>query len=187
MKTLILSFLTFVSIATFAQNVKKYYYDSGQLLSEVTTDKDGLMIKYSSWDIYGNLLTSDVYADQYKHYPKRDFSKIQWSAVTNGVSIFKYNSIDTNIVIQDSNTVVLNYQCYFINGKMLDNSFARNCPLVMRLNDLVRGFTEGIKKMNPGETALIMIEPSMAYGDTISGNIPANSTLIYLVELISIE
>ena len=41
--------------------------------------------------------------------------------------------------------------------------------------------------MKPGETALIKIEPSMAFGDKAAGNVPANSTLIYLVELISSE
>ncbi|HAC24032.1 MAG TPA: hypothetical protein DCE81_03860 [Cytophagales bacterium] len=176
-----------VTLSSSGQDTKKYYYDNGQLKSEVTIDKSGLLTRYSSWDIYGNLLTTEVFKTQYKDYPKRDFTKVQWTPVINGVSISKFNTVDTSIVVLDSSFVTLNYQCYFENGQMLDNSFAKGCPLMTRLDYMVRGFIEGVKKMKPGETALIRIEPSMAFGDKVAGNVPANSTLIYLVNLISSE
>lgn len=182
---LIITILT--SISTFGQEVKKYYYNSGQLKSEITFDKTGLMTKYSSWDIFGNLLTTKEYASDYKNYPLRDFSKTPWTALVSGVSISKFNKVDGNHMVADTSLVTLNYQCYFGNGQMLDNSFARNCPLVVRLDKMVKGFTEGVKRMKPGETALIRIEPSMAFGEKVSGNVPANSMLIYLVEFISME
>lgn len=187
MRYCILLFIFLTSFTAFGQKVEKYYYDSGQLKSEVTLDKSGLMIKYSSWDIYGNLLITDVFKTQYENYPKRNFSKISWSPITSGVSIYKFNSNDTAKAVHDSSSVTLNYQCYFENGQMLDNSFAKGCPLKIRLDYMMQGFIEGVKKMKPGETALIRIEPSMGYGDKVSGNVPANSTLIYLVELISSE
>ncbi len=187
MRNYILTICILTSLTSLGQEVKKYYYDSGQLRSEVTTDKSGLLTKYSSWDIYGNLLTTEVFKTQYQNYPKRDFSKVTWSPIIAGVSISKFNSKDTLVDVHDSSFVTLNYQCYFENGQMLDNSFAKGCPLMTRLHYMVRGFIEGVKKMKPGETALIKIEPSMAFGEKVAGNVPANSTLIYLVELISSE
>lgn len=174
-------------MVAFSQEVKKYYYDNGQLKSEVTTDKTGLLTQYSRWDIFGNLLSTEEFSSAYKNYPKRDFSQVKWSPAINEVSISKFNSNDTSIIVNDSSFVTLNYQCYFENGQMLDNSFAKNCPLMTRLDYMVRGFIEGVKKMKPGETALIKIPSSMAFGDKVVGNVPANSTLIYLVELISVE
>jgi|GEM_PF-6243271 hypothetical protein len=150
---LIAVILSSISISTFGQEVKKFYYKTGQLKSEITLDKTGLMTKYLSWDIFGNLLTAKEYATDYKLYPQKDFSKIKWTSLVNGVSISKFNDVDTNLIVSDTTLVTLNYQCYFSNGQMLDNSFERNCPLTVRLDKMVRGFTEGVKQMQPGETA----------------------------------
>lgn len=187
MKNYITVFFSIVTIFSFGQETKKYYYDNGQLKSEVMTDNSGLLIKYSSWDIYGNLLTTETFTTQYNDYPTRDFTKVQWTSVNSGVSISKFNTKDTSVLVLDSSFVTLHYQCYFENGQMLDNSFAKGCPLTTRLDYMVKGFVEGVKKMKPGETALIKIHPSMAFGNKVAGNVPANSTLIYLVNLISSE
>lgn len=187
MRHYILIAFVLTSLSTLGQEVKKYYHPNGQLKYEVTTDKTGLLTKHSLWDMYGNLLTSEQFSAKYKNYPKRDFSKTNWTAVTSGVSISKFNTKDTSVVVTDTSYVTLNYQCYFSNGQMLDNTFDTNCPMVNRLDWMIKGFREGVKQMKPGETALIKIEPSMAYGDKVSGNVPANSTLIYLIKLISVE
>ena len=187
MKYFIILIIIFTSLSIFGQDVEKHFYESGQIKSEITIDKSGLMTKYSSWDKYGNLLTTEIYKTEYKNYPKRDFSSVNWTPIINEVSISKFNSKDTLVTVYDSSFVTLNYQCYFENGQMLDNSFARNCPLNTRLDYMIPGFSEGVKKMKPGDTALIKIEPSKAFGDKVVGNVPANSTLIYLVELISSE
>ncbi|MBS1634472.1 MAG: FKBP-type peptidyl-prolyl cis-trans isomerase [Bacteroidetes bacterium] len=183
----LLSALFFITISIYGQEVKKFSYPNGQIKSEVAYDKDHVITKYSQWDQYGNLLSIEDFSKLYKEYPKKDFSKINWKSVTDGVFIYQFNKKDTNVVVNDSSFVVLNYQCYFANGQMLDNSFARGCPMQTQLNYMMKGFIIGIKQMKPGETALIKIDPKMAYGDSPSGNVPANSTLIYLVELLSVN
>ena len=186
MKQLYIIF-TLTSLMTFGQEVEKYNYPNGQLKSEITYNKDQVLTKYCNWDQFGNLLTLEDYSILYKEYPKRDFSKVNWTAINDGTFISKFNRKDTNVVVKDSSFVVLNYQCYFSNGQMLDNTFSKNCPLQTRLDYMVKGFVIGVMQMKPGETALIKIDPKYAFGDKAAGNVPAKSTLIYLVELISVD
>jgi len=133
---------------------------------------------------YGNILISEDYSMKYRQYPVKDFSKVKWSKVTLGVDISKFNMVDSTTLINDSSIVVFHYQCYLANGEMIDNSFVNDNPSRMPLNQLIKGFGEGIKRMQPNETAFIKIQPHMAYGDKTEGNVPANSTLIYFVELL---
>ncbi len=183
----LLILLLFSSAIVQAQDVKKSYYPKGQLKSEVVHDKAGVMTKYSYWDQYGNLLTVKDYVNDYKSYPKRDFTKTKWTPVSAGVSISKFVTQDHVSEVTDSSQVTIHYQCYLESGQMVDNSFARNCPLVVRLDKMVPGFIKGVKAMNPGETALIRIEPAQGFGPKAAGNVPANSVLVYLVEFDDIQ
>jgi hypothetical protein len=189
LNTLLLAFtvILLTSINSFAQKVEEFKYPNGELKTEVTYDKDGVITKYKEWDNYGNLVNITDFSILYNNYPKKDFSKIKWIIISEGVQISKLNISETKAELNDSSFVTLNYICYFSNGKMLDNTFAKGCPLQTRLDHMVKGFILGVKNMMPGETAFIKIDSSMAFGDDVAGNVPAKSTLIYLVELISVN
>ena len=90
-------------------------------------------------------------------------------------------------MITDSSYFSAYYQCYFLNGLLLDNTYSNSCTYQSRLDYMIDGFRIGVKQMRPNETALIKIESNKAYGSAISGNVPSNSTLIYLVKLIFIN
>lgn len=186
MKKLFVLFIL-TTLTSFGQEVKKFTYPNGQPKAEATFDKNGVYIKTTQWDEYGNLLYTQNFQTMYKDYPKKDFSKIKWASITDGVGIYKFNKKDTNVVVKDSSFITFNYHCYTINGQMYDNTFDRGCPIQTKLNDMIKGFVLAVKQMKPGETALIKIEPNMGYGDKPAGNVPANSTLVYLVSLISAD
>lgn len=87
--------------------------------------------------------------------------------------------------------VKVHYKGTLANGKEFDNSFKRNEPIPFTLGrgQVIGGWDEGIALMGKGDKATLIIPPSLGYGDRDMGNglIPANSTLIFDVELVDLE
>lgn len=86
-----------------------------------------------------------------------------------------------------SNTVKAHYTGWLTDGKMFDSSHARGEPSEFPLNRVIPGWTEGLQLMKPGAKFLFQIPPELGYGARGSGTIPANSTLIFYVELVSFK
>ncbi len=70
-------------------------------------------------------------------------------------------------------------------GKMFDNSFQRGETLGFALGagQMIKGFDEGFAQLNHGSKAILFIPPGLGYGSNASGPIPANSELIFYVEV----
>ena len=88
---------------------------------------------------------------------------------------------------KDSDTVVVNYKGTLIDGKEFDNSYTRGEPLSFRLDGVIPGWTEGLKNIKKGGKIKLVIPPELAYGKTGVPGIPANSTLVFDVELLDIK
>ncbi|CAM5999421.1 unnamed protein product [Sphagnum balticum] len=77
------------------------------------------------------------------------------------------------------------------NGKKFDSSRDRGKPFVFTLGkqEVIRGWDEGVAQLSKGQIAKLTCPPEYAYGnqDVGGGLIPANSTLIFEVELIQIN
>ena len=86
-----------------------------------------------------------------------------------------------------SNTVKAHYTGWLTDGKMFDSSHARGEPSEFPLGRVIPGWTEGLQLMKPGAKFLFQIPPELGYGAKGSGTIPANSTLIFLVELVEVK
>jgi len=85
-----------------------------------------------------------------------------------------------------NDSILMHYRAMFINGDVFDMSYDRG-PAGIRLNDVIKGLSEGILMMNKGSIYELYIPPELAYGDATFANvIPAGSTLIYTVEIIEI-
>jgi len=93
----------------------------------------------------------------------------------------------TGAAPKDSDTVVVNYKGTLVDGKEFDNSYARNEPLSFRLDGVIPGWTEGLKHIKKGGKIKLVIPPELAYGKTGVPGIPANSTLVFEVELLDIK
>ena len=83
--------------------------------------------------------------------------------------------------------VKVNYRGTFIDGKEFDSSYAAGHPAEFKLNQVVKCWTEGVQMMKPGGKAKLVCPPDIAYGEHGSGAIPANATLVFEVELVSVE
>lgn len=87
-------------------------------------------------------------------------------------------------------TVVVHYTGWLTDGVKFDSSVDRNDPFafVLGTGQVIRGWDEGVATMKVGDKAKFTIPPELAYGrEGYPGAIPPNATLIFEVELLSIE
>jgi FKBP-type peptidyl-prolyl cis-trans isomerase FkpA len=101
--------------------------------------------------------------------------------------MYKVEKEGTGDAPKDSDTVVVNYKGTLIDGKEFDNSYTRGEPLSFRLDGVIPGWTEGLKNIKKGGKIKLVIPPDLAYGKTGVPGIPANSTLVFDVELLDIK
>jgi FKBP-type peptidyl-prolyl cis-trans isomerase FklB len=86
-----------------------------------------------------------------------------------------------------TDTVVCNYKGTLLDNTEFDSSYSRNQPLTIPVGGVIKGWTEALQLMPVGSKWQLFIPSDLAYGPTAKGPIGANSTLIFEVELISIQ
>jgi peptidylprolyl isomerase len=83
--------------------------------------------------------------------------------------------------------VEVHYEGKLLDGTVFDSSVARGESISFGLNQVIKGWTEGVQLMVVGEKTRFFIPADLAYGDRAAGSIPPGSTLIFEVELLSID
>ncbi len=84
--------------------------------------------------------------------------------------------------------VTCHYHGTLIDGTVFDSSIRRGQPLTFSLNQVIKGWTEGLQLMPTGSKFRFFIPPHLGYGDRqVSSQIGPNSTLIFEVELLGIN
>lgn len=81
----------------------------------------------------------------------------------------------------DADVALVNYEGKLLNGTTFDKS---QQPMPMPVTGVVPGFSEALKLMPKGSKYRFWMKPSLGYGDKAAGPIPANSTLVFDVELL---
>jgi FKBP-type peptidyl-prolyl cis-trans isomerase FkpA len=87
----------------------------------------------------------------------------------------------------DTDTVSVNYKGTLVDGTVFDSSDANGGPASFGVNQVIPGWTEGLKLMKEGDKFQFYIPSTLAYGPEQKGPIPPNSTLIFDVELMKIN
>jgi FKBP-type peptidyl-prolyl cis-trans isomerase FklB len=87
----------------------------------------------------------------------------------------------------ETDRVKVNYRGTLIDGTEFDSSYKRNEPTVFAANQVIKGWTEALTMMPVGSKWELYIPQDLAYGSRNQGTIKPFSTLIFEVELLSIE
>ena len=85
-------------------------------------------------------------------------------------------------------TVRTHYHGTFIDGSVFDSSVERGDSVKFQVNRVIAGWTEALQKMKVGDKWRLTIPAELAYGaQSPSPKIPANSALVFEVELLGVE
>ena len=89
---------------------------------------------------------------------------------------------------QKSDKVTVNYRGTLIDGTEFDSSYSRGKPATFGVGQVIPGWTEALQLMKEGDKWEIVIPSKLGYGERGAGaKIPPNSTLVFEVELISVD
>jgi len=86
-----------------------------------------------------------------------------------------------------SDRVKVHYAGWLLDGTPFDSSYGRKQPATFPLNGVIKGWTEGVQLMREGAIYKFVIPAPLAYGERGAGGvIPANATLVFQIELLSV-
>lgn len=89
---------------------------------------------------------------------------------------------------KETDKVTVHYHGTLIDGTVFDSSVDRGQPATFPVNGVIPGWVEALQLMSPGAKFKLFIPSSLAYGERgAGGSIGPNATLVFEVELISIE
>jgi len=84
-------------------------------------------------------------------------------------------------------SVVCNYKGTLLNNTEFDSSYKRGQPATFPVSGVIKGWTEVLQMMPVGSKWQIFVPPDLAYGARGNGGIGPSATLIFEIELLSIQ
>lgn len=91
--------------------------------------------------------------------------------------------------VKAGDTITVNYRGTFVDGKQFDSSYDRAQPFTTQIGtgQVIKGWDEGMLGMKVGEKRKLTVPAALGYGEQGVGPIPGGATLIFEVELLSIQ
>jgi FKBP-type peptidyl-prolyl cis-trans isomerase FklB len=89
--------------------------------------------------------------------------------------------------IAAGDTVTADYRGKLLDGSEFDSSYSRGVPQVFPVNGVIKGWQEALAMMKPGAKWQLFIPPELAYGARAQAKVPANSLLIFELNVLSAE
>lgn len=87
-----------------------------------------------------------------------------------------------------TSSVRVHYHGWLDNGKVFDSSYRRNEDISFGLNQVIKGWTEGMQLVGAGGMIELQIPSDLGYGNRgAPPDIPPKATLHFLVELIEVK
>ena len=109
---------------------------------------------------------------------------------SNGTLVAQTLIKGSGAAVKPSDTVTVQYKGWLLGGdasKPFDSSWSRGGPATFSLSQVVKGWTNGLAGQTVGSQVLLVVPPSEGYGDTAQNGIPANSTLVFVVDILSAQ
>jgi len=87
--------------------------------------------------------------------------------------------------VTDGQTVTVNYTGWLWDGTKFDSSWgASKFTAALTSGGIIEGWIKGLVGQTVGSQVLLVIPPDLAYGDKAQSTIPANSTLVFVVDIL---
>lgn len=140
-----------------------------------------------------NRMVSEKAAAKYGDYRKANEAFLAENAkkagVTTTASGLQYEVLKagTGVKPTAASVVKVHYHGTLIDGTVFDSSVERKEPATFGVSEVIKGWTEALQLMPVGSKWRLYIPQELAYGPAEQGTIKPFSTLIFDVELISIE
>jgi FKBP-type peptidyl-prolyl cis-trans isomerase FkpA len=116
--------------------------------------------------------------------------EIDLSAMTQtGTGLYLQDlEVGTGEAAATGDRVQVYYRGWLANGTLFDSRQAPSPPIELRLlpGQVIAGFGEGVRGMRVGGVRRLIIPPALGYGNQPQGIIPANSILVFEVELVAV-
>lgn len=93
----------------------------------------------------------------------------------------------TGATPNENSLVKVHYKGTLSNGEEFDSSYKANRPAEFKPGDVIKGWQEGLTKMKKGGKYQLFIPPELGYGSVPRPGIPANSALVFEVELLEVN
>jgi peptidylprolyl isomerase len=97
--------------------------------------------------------------------------------------------VGQGVEVKPGNNITVNYKGTLVDGTKFDSSYDRNEPFTTQIGvgKVIPGWDQGMLGMKKGGKRKLTIPPDLGYGSQANTNIPANSTLIFEVEVLEIK
>ena len=119
---------------------------------------------------------------------RQEFAKQEGVKTTKDGLMYKIINEGKGAAIKPTDVVKVHYTGKLADGKVFDSSVERGSPAEFKLNQVVKGWTEGLQLVKKGGKIELVLPPELAYGEQGAGAvIPPNSTLFFEVEVLDVN
>jgi FKBP-type peptidyl-prolyl cis-trans isomerase FklB len=92
------------------------------------------------------------------------------------------------VIPKPEDFVMVNYRGTFIDGKEFDSTYSKGEPIRIKVDGVIKGWTEALSIMKVGSKWQLFVPPDLAYGSNGLGQrIPPNKVLVFEMELVGIK
>jgi len=90
--------------------------------------------------------------------------------------------------VSDTDQIRVNYTgVTWADRKVFDSTWDKGASVAVTVDAVVPGFAQALKGQTVGSQILVVIPPSLGYGDKASGSIPAGSTLVFVIDILGVD
>ena len=108
---------------------------------------------------------------------------------TSQTSLYGDIQVGTGGMVTNGKKAAVIYKGYLTNGTLFDENVDANKPFVFvpGSGQVIRGWEESLPGMKAGGIRRIIVPPAAGYGSNDQGKIPANSVLVFDVQVVAVE
>lgn len=115
-----------------------------------------------------------------------EFMKKSGAKKTASGLMYRIEKAGEGAAIKAEDLVKVHYTGKLADGSVFDSSLERGQPAEFKLNQVIKGWTEGLQLVKKGGKIELLIPADLAYGEQGAGPIPPNSNLYFTIEVLDV-